>query len=174
MKAVSGIKPEKQINFNQNNFSLEEKFFNFSKEIKNRKKAEEIYLKMKQPLENQYEITQIIQEFSEVTFHSFKKINIKNTETTLVFCCSSVSPLNTGSFDDDSFNSKSTIENSIDKLKNKKYKKRENSDPCPMRIKFYLCEKIGKYKICLLSIFSHNHSPICDDENVKINLNFIS
>jgi hypothetical protein len=153
---------------------LEEKFFNFSKEIKNREIVEKIYSKMKQPLENQYEVTKIIQEFSEVTFHSFKKINIPNNETTLVFCCSSVSPLNTGSFDYDSFNSKSTLENSIDKPKNKKYKKRENSDPCPMRIKFYYCEETSKYKICLLSIFSHNHSPNCDDEKVIFFILFIS
>jgi len=150
-------------------FLFKKNLSKLTKNLKNPEVAEEIFSKLILPTKEQYEIVKNLQIFSEVTFHSLKRINLPNTEKTLVFCCSSVSPLNYKTLDD-SVDSKVTTEDSAENSAEKsniRIKKRENSEPCPMRLKFIFDQITKEYKICHTSNFLHNHSPICNDFEVK-------
>lgn len=165
MEVVSGNQIiVSQISIKDDNI-LKEKFSYILKDLKDPKNAENIFSLISKPNKSQYDITNYIQKLSEATFYNFKKINLSYSESnTLIFCCSSVSPLNK-KLSDHSFDSNSTFNSSI--KQKKRNKKRENSNPCPMRIKFNFYENTKEYKICESSVFVHNHSSNC--QNVKVN-----
>ena len=151
----------------QEGFLFNERLSLLTKDLKNLDKIEEVFSKLILPTKDQYEIIKNVQLFSEVTFHSFKRISIPNpnVENSIIFCCSSVSPNTSKSCIDESFDSKISTDNSIEKPRLRNCK-RENSNPCPMRLKFLLDVSTEEYKICESSNFDHNHSRIANDSEV--------
>jgi hypothetical protein len=138
---------------------------------------------MIQPTKEKYLIIKNMHDFSKGTFHSFNNIINPTSEKLIIFCCSSISPLNykgqccklQDSSDSDSnsnsnshSNSKGSTEISEKKNLNKiRIKKRENLEYCPMKIKFIFDESTQEFEICPSSNFLHNHSAISDNNEVK-------
>ena len=57
-------------------FLFKKNLSKLTKNLKNPEVAEEIFSKLILPTKEQYEIVKNLQIFSEVTFHSFKRINL--------------------------------------------------------------------------------------------------
>lgn len=111
----------------------------------------------------EYKIIQNVQKLSDITCYSYKKLSPQK-ENTLVFVCSAVAPVK------EKTPSKSSNQSSTDhSLKLVRPKKRENTEPCSMRLKFTFDEVTGTYNLAYGSNINHNHQPSEEgDRNVHI------
>jgi len=146
-------------------FALDEKFSIFhDSNTHNHPEINQLFAKIVSPYDNSLELIKDVQDLSESTYYSFKRIYLPKGDSEILFCCSSISPKKLRS-EQESLPTSASSDTSLAQSAVRNLK-RENKESCPMRLKFKFDSSSGQYLISEDSNFNHNHSSISDSSEV--------